>query len=197
MRHQDLTINHRMESWVFANAAARNTAGTYVSGDIGRISYQTDTKQYWRLMSTTPTWSNVSAGTTTLQTTAVDPTGTANTTGVMSGLAGIITPVASGKIFVTICGTMSNNNGAGGCAVVIRYGTGTAPANGVALTGTPLGGVAIRTAMTASTTVPFSLNAVITGLTPGTAYWLDLHQQAIGAGAASLSNVAVCAFELP
>ena len=43
MRHQDLTINHRLESWVFANASARLAPGDYVIGDVGRIAYQSDT----------------------------------------------------------------------------------------------------------------------------------------------------------
>lgn len=56
MRHQDLTINHRLESWVYADAAARTGATGFVAGDVGRIAYQTDTGEYWRLISTTPTW---------------------------------------------------------------------------------------------------------------------------------------------
>jgi len=56
MRHQDLTINHRLESFVYANAAARTGATGFVSGDVGRIAYQTDTGQYWRLIDPTPTW---------------------------------------------------------------------------------------------------------------------------------------------
>jgi hypothetical protein len=56
MRHQDLTLNHRLESWVYANAAARTGATGFVAGDVGRIAYQTDTGEYWRLTATTPTW---------------------------------------------------------------------------------------------------------------------------------------------
>jgi hypothetical protein len=56
-RHQDLTINHRIESWVYANAAARLSATGFVTEDIGRIAYQTDTGQYFRLTGTAPTWS--------------------------------------------------------------------------------------------------------------------------------------------
>ena len=39
-RHQDLTLNHRLESYVYADAAARTGASGFVSGDIGRIAYQ-------------------------------------------------------------------------------------------------------------------------------------------------------------
>ena len=62
MRHQDLVLNHILESWVYANATARTTAGGFVTGDIGRISYQTDTGQYWRLTATTPTWQLITTG---------------------------------------------------------------------------------------------------------------------------------------
>jgi hypothetical protein len=114
MRHQDLTLNHRLESWVYANAAARTGATGFVAGDIGRISYQTDTGEYWRLTATTPTWvlvavgsvpqggtagqvlsktsaTNYAASWATLsanayQTGQYNPTGTASIPGVMMGL---------------------------------------------------------------------------------------------------------------
>jgi hypothetical protein len=59
MRHQDLTLNHRLETWVYANAAARTGATGFVSGDVGRIAYQSDNGTYWRLTATTPTWASV------------------------------------------------------------------------------------------------------------------------------------------
>jgi hypothetical protein len=48
----------------------------------------------------------------------------------------------------------------------------------------------------ADVAVPFSISYVITGLTPGTAYWLDVAAKAVGsAGEIGLSNVAIVAFE--
>lgn len=54
--HSTLTKNHRLENWVYANEAARLAASGLVSGDVGKIAFQTDTSTYWRLTATTPTW---------------------------------------------------------------------------------------------------------------------------------------------
>ncbi len=62
MIHSSLTLNHILENWVFANAAARVAAGSYVTADIGKVAYQTDTGQYWRLTATTPTWALIDKG---------------------------------------------------------------------------------------------------------------------------------------
>ena len=48
-RHQDLTANHIIESWTYANAATRTGATGFVPGDVGRISFQQDNNTYWRL----------------------------------------------------------------------------------------------------------------------------------------------------
>lgn len=58
-RHQDQTANHIIESWVYPNAAARTGATGFVTADIGRIAYQSDTGGYWRLASTAPTWASL------------------------------------------------------------------------------------------------------------------------------------------
>lgn len=55
-RHQDQTANHILESYVYANAAARTGATGFFTADIGRVAYQQDTGQYWRLTATTPAW---------------------------------------------------------------------------------------------------------------------------------------------
>ncbi len=54
--HSALTKIHRLENWVYANAAARLAATGFVSGDVGKVAFQTDTSSYWRLTATTPTW---------------------------------------------------------------------------------------------------------------------------------------------
>jgi hypothetical protein len=58
--HSALTKVHRLENWVYANAAARLAATGLVSGDVGKVAYQTDTASYWRLTATTPTWVPIS-----------------------------------------------------------------------------------------------------------------------------------------
>jgi hypothetical protein len=56
MLHSALTKIHILENWTYANAAARTGATGFVAGDVGKIAYQQDTGQYWRLTATTPTW---------------------------------------------------------------------------------------------------------------------------------------------
>ena len=124
------------------------------------------------------------------------PTGTNNTTGLMMGLAGAITP-ANTRIFVTITGSVANDTAPNGAQVQIRYGTGTAPVNGAALTGTTAGSLQQFTLSLSGQKVPFSVSAVITGLTAGTAYWLDTGLAAITAGTATITQVSVSAFDIP
>ena len=115
-----------------------------------------------------------------------NPTGTTNTTGLMMGLAGTITPALTGRILVTVTGTIFNTGttiGNGG-KTQLRFGTGSAPANAAALTGTAVGSVltSVNESTTASTKQPFCCTALISALTLGTAYWLDLSLAQVGGG---------------
>jgi hypothetical protein len=133
---------------------------------------------------------------TTLST-PLNPTGTSNTSGLMMGLAQLITPQVTGRVLVTICGSIANNTNADGAAVEIRMGTGSAPANAGALTGTIYGSQATFTNMpTANAKWGFSLTALVTGLTVGTQYWIDVDLKAITGGTATISSVTVSANEL-
>jgi hypothetical protein len=136
--------------------------------------------------------------TATLQTVSATPTGTTSATGVMAGLAGLFTPVRSGKVCATISGRMSNNTAGNQCACQMRYGTGAAPANGAAPTGTAVGGVPVTLSATALAPAPFSVTSIITGLALGTQIWFDLTQStASTTGTAGLFAVSIAAFELP
>ena len=129
------------------------------------------------------------------QSTPANPTGTTNTTGLMMGLAGTITPVRSGAIMIVISGDCTDDTISDGAAIQIRYGTGTAPTNGAALTGTAVGAKVRSNDAAASGLTPFSLNAIVTGLTLSTAYWIDVSLAAITAGTASINDVSISAFE--
>jgi len=59
MLHGLSTAVHRIERWVYANAAARIAASGFVTADIGKVAYQTDTGVYYRLTSATPTWAQL------------------------------------------------------------------------------------------------------------------------------------------
>jgi hypothetical protein len=133
----------------------------------------------------------------TSQATPSNPTGTTSTTGVMTGLAGSITPTVTGRVLVTISGDVFNATAiADGAKVQLRTGTGTAPTNGAALAGTACGGNLNYVASTTAGKVPFSVTCVVTGLTLGTAVWLDLGLAAITGGTATIENVGISAHEI-
>lgn len=141
-------------------------------------------------------------GTVTLQTAAVSPTGTTSLTGTMAGFGtvtwgtALFTPAKSGKVIVTINGSITNNS-TGSSAVNIRWGTGLIPVNGAAFTGTSVGGTASRSALGANIAVPFSISGIITGLTVGVQIWLDAAVASGTTGTTQLNSTAIAAFELP
>ena len=123
-----------------------------------------------------------------------DPTGTASTTGVMMGLGSTASyaPARSGVVVVIVQGQMSNATGSDGAKVGLRYGTGTAPSNGAALTGTAKGqGSQVDSYPNAGCRFPFFIYTVITGLTVGTTYWFDLGLGAITGGTANVKNAEI------
>lgn len=126
------------------------------------------------------------------------PTGTASTSAVMMGLgsAASITPVRTGRISFTISGQMSNTTINDGATVQLRYGTGTAPINGAAVTGTQGGNSQTFKAASAGDTSGFSIGPIIAGLTVGTPYWFDLALQAVTGGTASVAGLTVTAHEI-
>ena len=130
----------------------------------------------------------------TYQASPSNPTSTTSTTYVMMGLAGSITPKYTGSIYFQISGVISNS-GTGGTAAELYIGTGSAPANGAAYTGTQVGRATEISPTTGGGQYPFSIQGIATGLTVGTAYWLDLALAAVS-GTASVINLSVTAFEI-
>ena len=131
------------------------------------------------------------------QSSPANPTGTADLTGKMMGLAGTMTPATTGRIHVTITGTIFNSGGVGdGANVQLRTGTGTAPANGDALTGTTAGGLVQYVSPTTACKVPFTVCAIVSGLTLATARWIDVGLAAVTGGTAEITDISVTAFEL-
>ena len=132
----------------------------------------------------------------TFQSTPSNPTGTTSLTAVMMGLAGSITLQGSGRVLLMLSGDLQNNTTADGATVQLSYGTGTAPTNGAALTGTQVGNTESFTALTGVLVVPFAQQAVVSGLTVGTTYWLDAAVKAVTGGTASILNISLTAIEL-
>jgi Pectate lyase superfamily protein len=149
-------------------------------------------------------YANAKAPAAPLTSTPTAPTGTASTTLVMMGLGTnatgtpwSCTPQSSGNVLVLVSGETSNT-GAHNQTYGGRYGTGTAPVNTTAVTGTRFGGPSDQTteAGAATVAVPFALSAVLS-LTPGTAYWFDLAlETGNAAGTASFAELSFTAIEL-
>ncbi len=112
-----------------------------------------------------------------------DPTGITGATAKMLGLAVAFTPRRTGRVLVMVTGNVTDNTTADVASFIMRFGTGTAPANDAASTGTAVTPTRTFTALTGMTTVPFSQLAVISMPLIGTAYWIDYSAAATGAGA--------------
>ncbi len=169
------------------NGGAANASITLAVGGIATLSAALANNWYAELSY---------GGAATQTNVAANPGGTTSTTMVMMGLAGAITPVSSTRIYFQISGDVTQSTTADGAKWQLSYGTGAAPANAAALTGTQVGANPTMTFLTGVLTVPFCIQAVVTGLTPLTAYWLDLALAAVTGGTASVSNVSVSAFEV-
>lgn len=131
------------------------------------------------------------------QSNPANPTGTTDTTGVMMGLAGTITPTITGRILITVTGTMFNPTAiADGAKVQIRTGIGAAPANGDALTGTAVGSLQQYIAATVLEKAPFSVAAIVSGLTLNVARWIDVSLAAITGGTATITDLSLSAVEV-
>lgn len=138
-----------------------------------------------------------------LSSAVTNPTGTTNTSGLMAGIGSTctITPRVTGNVFIIVTGQGSTSTGDAGWGADLRYGTGTAPANAAALSGTVLqlvltGSAPTTTSVTTPLTAPITLQGIGTGLTVGTAYWIDIGQRAVTAGTASFTNLQCTAFEM-
>lgn len=126
-----------------------------------------------------------------------NPTGTASAGGVMMGIGGTcaVTPRVSGILQVHVVGDVGAT-GAGTSQMQIRYGTGTAPANGDALTGTTAGSLVADTTSTNNERAAFGLVAHITGLTVATAYWFDIRLSNSTGATSTTQNISVIVQEM-
>jgi hypothetical protein len=104
----------------------------------------------------------------------INPLQTESTSGIMAGLFGRITPGVTGNVKITVSGDCYDAAIGNGATLAIRYGTGASPAYGAALTGTVVGATQSFLAVTIASRQDCTLNANLTGLAPGTSYWLDL-----------------------
>jgi hypothetical protein len=115
---------------------------------------------------------------------------TTSTTAVMAGAGLTFTPKkGSGIVKVALAAVVSNATASDGVKAQIAYGTGSAPAAGAAATGTAVGDASTFTSAAANAAGTIPLTVVITGLTPGVTYWIDLQVAAVTGGTASVGPV--------
>lgn len=112
-----------------------------------------------------------------------NPVGILGGTAKMLGLGVTFRPIRGTRVEVTVTGNVSDDTTADAASFILRYGTGTAPTNGAASTGTAGSLTRTFTALTGMTKVPFAEHVFISGLTTGTTYWFDYSAAATGAGA--------------
>ena len=129
-----------------------------------------------------------------------DPTGTASTTYVMMGLgsAWAITPKTTGRVKIYVTGRITNNLVNADSFVLGKYGTSTAPANAAAVTGTSIttSEKRVTTSGVGGNLNDFSYYGEISGLTLGTAYWLDLAVKTSAGGTAAITSMTVVIEEI-
>lgn len=131
-------------------------------------------------------------------TTAANPSGTTDLTGKMMGLAGSITPMSTGTVLFCMAGTLANDTSPDGAFVQLTRGTGAAPTNGAALTGTAIGSVEVLSIIASNTQrSPFGGCALSTGLATNTPVWYDIRLAALAGGTATATSVVLTAVELP
>lgn len=132
-------------------------------------------------------------------TTSANPSGTASGTGVMMGLAGSIKPMSTGTVLFCMGGSGATDTSPDGWNVQLRFGTGAAPANGAALTGTAIGASQVNTIIaTNNQKNGFGGCAkATTNLAVNTTFWYDVAVTATTGGTATVTGVVLSADELP
>jgi hypothetical protein len=137
------------------------------------------------------------AGTST-STTQFSGYQTISLTAVMCGAGFSFTPLVHGNVLITIDGSANLTSSCTGGTITANYGSGSAPASGAATTGTVVSyGVSCAvTTAGVTTTFPFSITRVITGLTAGVTYWIDLSILAVGTDYFGVSDVSCTTEEL-
>ena len=179
-------------NYVDTNGLKTTTTPVYIAGS----SAPSIGQRLVAISATAATWQTPQS--TSIQVTPVDPTTTSSIVGVMMGIgaSASITPTFTGKLMVVISGDMDNDTNSRGARVQIRTGTGTAPINGAALTGTARGGLVSFEQNNLSIRTPFSLNAIINGLTLNTSVWVDISLTSITGGVSRVRNISVSVIEL-
>jgi hypothetical protein len=152
--------------------------------------------------------SNISTGTlanarlgwntTVLSGNPTNPTGTSSASQVMAGLGVTtctFTPSVSTRAAIRVTGNVANSVATNNSGIQARFGTGAAPANGAAASGTTIGPLTLVTSPTANAIGSFTVGGIVTGLTAGVAIWIDVGFLA-GANTTTLTAIMCVANEV-
>ena len=135
------------------------------------------------------------------------PTGRSSATLVALGLNTVYTPRATGRVAVFASGVIGNGTSTDGFTYNLYYGTGAAPANNDAVSGTAIASLqTVTSVVTSALTVPFALHGAVENLVAdainsrgatvaGTTYWFDIMFSYVTGGTVTLTNVNLLVFE--
>ena len=151
------------------------------------------------LSGTTTVTVNQSLTNATLNSSPSNPGATTSASAVMMGLGVTtcrITPVYGTRLHVVITGNLSANTNGNVVTFGGRFGTGAGPANGAAATGSAFQGNSISLSYpTGGQLLGFTAAGLATGLTPGTAVWLDVTFNNSGTNTTTATNINCFAME--
>lgn len=198
-----ITTDGFSNTWIFGTDKSLTLSGNLVNTAIadlaaaaGQLWLSSTNVDNLKYSSATTLYTIHSTKSATNNATAAAPTATASGTAVMMACGGAITPANTGRVLVTISGQMANDTINDGATVQLRYGTGTAPINGAAVTGTLVGIAQTETSLVGGSQSGFAISGIITGLTLGTAIWIDAALNRVTGGNASITGVTISAVEV-
>ena len=143
------------------------------------------------------TWYRLTKKRNITTSTPAAPTATTSTSYVMCGFGISFTPSSSGIVKVKWITQGGTNTGIASMSVEALYGTGTAPTNGTAVTGTVIGSPMSVQSTTAGLIDQTMMFEGIVNLTVNTTYWLDLaFLTANASDSAALGNTTVIIEEI-
>ncbi len=124
---------------------------------------------------------------------------TTNTGGVQGGYGLVITPIRSGVVYLHASGDLASDTTGFGASIQFDYGTGTPPAQGViapAGNGQMIGNhLTVYLAGEPTSEATGTVIYVLSGLTLGTPYWVDLVIAAVDGGTGRFYNMSIVAIE--
>jgi len=135
------------------------------------------------------------------------PTGRASATLVALGCANTYRPRQTGRVLVIMTAVCANGTTTDGFAYNLYFGTGAAPANNDAVSGTAICSLqTVTSVVTSALSQSVALHGVVTGLVAdsvnslgatvaGTTYWFDVMFQQITGGTVTFTNVNLSVLE--